>query len=177
MPRPDDVGLRDDLVWYVSYGSNLSRERFLTYLTGGRPSGRTERQSGARDPSPPRADRAIVIAHRLYFAGDTAVWGGGGVAYVDPDPDASVRTLARAWLITDEQFIDVWEQEGERYARRLDLAPIDRLPAVTFTTPVDLADQVAPPSDAYAATLVAGLVESHRLDESDAAAYVAAAAL
>ena len=24
----------DDLLWYVAYGSNLSRERFVTYLTG-----------------------------------------------------------------------------------------------------------------------------------------------
>ncbi|MEQ8718034.1 MAG: hypothetical protein RIE08_10535 [Acidimicrobiales bacterium] len=98
------------------------------------------------------------------------------MAYVDAEPDANARTLARAWLITEEQFIDVWDQEGERYARRLDLDPIDGQPAVTFTTPVDLADQVAPPSDAYAATLVVGLVESHGIGETEAAAYVAAAA-
>ena len=38
-------------IWYVAYGSNLSRERFCTYLRGGRPDGSERDYPGCRDTS------------------------------------------------------------------------------------------------------------------------------
>ena len=45
-----------DLVWYVSYGSNLHRDRFQSYLEGGRMPGGLRADAGCRDPSEPVAD-------------------------------------------------------------------------------------------------------------------------
>ena len=59
-----------ELVWYVAYGSNLSRARLQEYLDRG------------PDPSPPRDDRPLTIGHPLFFAGRSKVWTGGR-AYVD----------------------------------------------------------------------------------------------
>ena len=38
-------------LWYAAYGSNLARDRFETYLSGGRPDGAARHYPGARDPS------------------------------------------------------------------------------------------------------------------------------
>ncbi len=75
---PDRTGL----IWYVAYGSNLSRARFGCYLTGGTPVGARRANPGARDPSPPRADTALTLPGQVYFADTSAMWG-GGVAFYD----------------------------------------------------------------------------------------------
>jgi hypothetical protein len=100
-------------VWYVSYGSNMAAERLAVYLRGGMPSGSTRLHPGARDPSDPLADEPCRLAHRRFFAGRSRTWGGGGVAYVDPRP-GSGDTPARRYLLTLEQFHDVWAQESGR---------------------------------------------------------------
>ena len=184
------------LVWYVSYGSNLSSERFRVYLEGGRAPGRATAQAGARDRSLWSADRSVHLDRRLFFAGWSGGWG-GGVAHVDPapgsaDPTVAGPTLARAYLVTVEQFQDVLAQEsGRPVGTEVDLAPAlasgqavvgegtyDRVlaigtlegrPMLTFTTP-RAPRELTPnrPSVAYLATIVAGLVESHGLTEPEA---------
>lgn len=113
-----------DLVWYAAYGSNLWRERFETYLTGGpvpfSPTGRHQR--GSSDPSPPRAVSQIRLERTMILAGQSSSWAGGGTAYLNPEPpDHSGRpwndteagpTLCRLWLITSDQFLDVLAQEN-----------------------------------------------------------------
>ncbi|MEM9612956.1 MAG: histone deacetylase [Actinomycetota bacterium] len=105
-----------DLVWYAAYGSNLLAARFAVYLTGGpvphRP--RPTTQAGARDPSPPRRWERAELPHELLFAGASPGWGGGGVAFLDPRAQAAgeAPTLGRSWLITAEQFEDVFRQEN-----------------------------------------------------------------
>src|SRR4051794_35717515 len=97
------------LVWYVSYGSNMSRGRLACYLQGGRPPGAAITYPGARDTSPPLAEMGIELPGSIYFAGVSKVWGGGGMAFYDhsvPGP-----TPAKAYLITAEQFADVADQE------------------------------------------------------------------
>ena len=50
-------------IWYVAYGSNLSRERFCTYLQGGQPNG-SERNI-SRVPGHQRRGRQFRLAdHR-----------------------------------------------------------------------------------------------------------------
>lgn len=180
----------------MSYGSNLSSQRFRTYLEGGTPPGRTIGQQGARDPSLWREVRALRIPHRLFFAGDARSWGGGGVAFIDPAP-FEAETRGCGYLITEEQFQDVLAQESRRevgnevdvgvaresgsavlgegnYDLVIHLGDIDGAPMYTFTTPHP-ADQVprTVPGHAYHDTLVAGLVESHGLTEVEARAYLA----
>ncbi|MFN3217016.1 MAG: histone deacetylase [Acidimicrobiales bacterium] len=100
-------------VWYVSYGSNMAAERLAVYLRGGTPTGSTRLHPGARDPADPVADEPCRLAHRRFFAGRSRTWGGGGVAFVDPLP-GSGDTPARRYLLTVEQFHDVWAQESGR---------------------------------------------------------------
>ena len=185
-----------DLIWYVSYGSNLSSARFRVYLEGGTAPGRTKAQVGARDRSLWRDDRAVTIDRRLVFAGASRWWGGGGVAFVDP-AQSTAQTRARAYLITVEQFQDVLAQEsGREVGTEVDLTAAisdgqavlgdghyDRVllvgheghPMLTFTTPRPITElQTNPPSDAYAGTIATGLVESHALTHPGAHAYIAA---
>jgi hypothetical protein len=70
-------------LWYAAYGSNLARDRFENYLSGGRPVGATRHYPGARDSSPPIDDRPLLLPGRLFFAWESPTWG-GGIAFYDP---------------------------------------------------------------------------------------------
>lgn len=113
---------RSDLVWYIAYGSNLLRERFVAYLTGGPGPRGAGHHDGARNPALPLADRPVRIHRRLIFAGESKRWG-GGVCAVTPTSDSepvgsshststSAWCFGRAWLITADQLLDVWRQEN-----------------------------------------------------------------
>jgi len=97
-------------VWYASYGSNLNRARFLTYLRGGTPPGGRRHQIGARDASDPEGDIPIRFDGRMHFAYASGRWDGGGVGFMDVDKAG--HALGRAYLITAEQFDDVVAQEN-----------------------------------------------------------------
>ena len=103
-----------ELVWYAAYGSNLLGARFLTYLTGGvaphRPSRRPH--PGARNPEPPIDTRGWEVSHRLFFAASSKNWGGGALAWLDPRPGTDHQSLVRLWLVTVEQFEDIFRQEN-----------------------------------------------------------------
>ncbi|HET7304759.1 MAG TPA: histone deacetylase [Segeticoccus sp.] len=107
---------RPTRVWYASYGSNLHRERFLTYLCGGRPPGASRTYPGCTDCTPPAADVPVRWPGRLHFATRSPVWG-GGIAFADAlgDEDAPTGTevLGRAYLITAEQFDQVVHFENQ----------------------------------------------------------------
>ena len=111
MVHTGDTSGAENLVWYVAYGSNKVAARFHTYLRGGSPPGSRRTYLGARDPSLPVRSAEVRIPHRLFFAGDSPVWG-GGVAFVDPQPDPAHSTAAVAWMITLEQLGDLVVQEN-----------------------------------------------------------------
>ena len=98
-------------VWYACYGSNLRRDRFLCYLQGGRPEGARRRYPGARDTTVPADDRPMTLPGSIVFGWDSPTWGGGIAFY---DAEAEGATLARAYLVTDQQFADVAAQEMHR---------------------------------------------------------------
>lgn len=99
-------------VWYASYGSNLDRGRFLTYIAGGTPEGSGTHHEGARDKTLPEDDIAIRFHGRMHFAASSNRWGGGGVAFMDSD--TAGHALGRAYEIGMEQFDDVVAQENGR---------------------------------------------------------------
>lgn len=179
--------LRAD-VWYVAYGSNLSRERFRCYLEGGRPAGSRRGHPPSRDPSPPADDRPVVLPHRPYFAGRSTSWGGGAVAFVDPESGGG-EAPARAYRVTREQLADVYAGEnglepgpvvpdeafvgpvhdlGEDRPYRLLVRTedVDELPAFTVTGPFRR-DHAAPCVD-YLRHIVRGLEESHQMGMDEA---------
>jgi hypothetical protein len=111
-------------IWYVAYGSNLSRERFRTYLRGGQPDGSRRNYPGCRDTSDELDSFGLLITGGVYFAGRSSGWGAGMAFY---DPEAPGEVAARAYLITAEQFVDVLAQETLRSpGMALDLAPAFR---------------------------------------------------
>jgi hypothetical protein len=180
-------------VWYASYGSNLARDRFLCYLGGGRPPGATRTYPGARNPSPPAGDQALTLPGEMFFAWDSPTWGGGIAFY---DATAPGTTLARAYLVTEQQFADVAAQEMHREPgedldlgtvlsrARHDLGPgryeslhlvgeLDGLPVLTFTAPDPAALQHKPPTRPYLEMIARGLSETHGLGAEAIATYLA----
>jgi hypothetical protein len=195
-----EAAMTAPLVWYVSFGSNLDRHRLQCYLSGGRPPAALRANQGARDPAPPREDRAITIPHQLFFADVSHVWT-GGVAFVDHAPADHACTYARAYLITSEQLSDVIAQEsarplgsvelvdhldtvrsrGEavigpgRYDRLLRCPDLEGTPAVTFTgrTPLHATTLTTPAAD-YLAMMAQGLRVAHEFDDDTITSYLSA---
>lgn len=174
-------------VWYVAYGSNLSWRRFRCYLEGGRPPGSGREHPPSRDPSRPADERAVVIPHRLYFAGCSASWDGGGVAFVDPEPGTG-EALGRAYRVTREQLADIYAGEngmapglevpegafvgpvhdlgGGPYRLLVRTADVHGVPAFTVTGPTRR-DHAAPALD-YLRHVVDGLEECHGMGVEEA---------
>ncbi|WP_253878905.1 histone deacetylase [Actinomadura rupiterrae] len=181
------------MLWYVAYGSNLHRDRFLCYLAGGRPAGAARTYTGCRDPRPPAADRPVLLPGGIYFAQTSPVWGGGVAFY---DPSLPGLAPARAYLLTTGQFSDVLAQEMRRAPTAdLDLSPalatgrqtlgpgryetvlnpgdLDGHPMLTFTAPHTAAEAALnPPSAAYLAMLAGGLHASHGWSPRQVTAYL-----
>ena len=168
-------------IWYVAYGSNLSRERFCCYLYGGRPDGSDRDYPGCRDTSDPMDSFGLMIPGGLYFAGRSSGWRAGMAFY---DPEAQGEVAARAYLITAEQFVDVLAQETLRSpGMALDLAPAFRgdrysdgvggysilvrvgdrrgVPLMTFTRGRSSASTLSAPTVHYLAAMATGLREAH----------------
>jgi hypothetical protein len=189
MPEPPHLGT-DDVVWYVAYGSNLSRERFRAYLEGGVPVGTRRTYLGARDRTPPHRSEAMWLPGRLGFGGRSTVWG-GGLAFFDPHGDG--RVAVRAHLVTFGQFSDVVAQEarlapdsdltrgptgvyGPRstvYDAIVELGDREGIPMLTMTSSVTR-PPVAP-STAYLSTIMRGLDDGFGLGDGDLVAYLLAA--
>ena len=180
-------------VWYVGYGSNLHAERLRYYLEGGRPPGGQRACPGCRDASPPLAVAAHSMPGGVYFATESATWGGGRAFY---DPSLPGTTAGRAYLLTVGQFSDLAAQEMYRAPDGdLDLTTVlatgrDRLgpgryetvlyvgdragaPVLTFTAPWS-ADEVEwnPPSAVYLRMLGDGLREAHGWPVAEVARYL-----
>lgn len=182
-----------ELVWYVAYGSNLCRDRFLCYLRGGRPALGNRDYPGCRNPQDPQADLALTIPGGLRFVGESTVWGGGLAVF---DAAADTELAARAYLITAGQFADVVAQETRTEPGfELDLTPVTETgthtfgpghyqtlthvgthegrPLLTFTSrrPSDLVDNA--PSAGYLRTIATGLAESHGWSRRRIGSYLA----
>jgi hypothetical protein len=190
MPPPE--------VWYVSYGSNMCRDRLRCYIEGGQPRGGALEYVGARDDTLPSDDMAVELPGSLYFAGESLTWGGGVAFY---DHDVPGPTPARAYRITVEQLADVAAQEMHRlpeegdpleeviiggletgrheagpghYETLIEVGRHDGLPMLTFTSPHGL-DAVphTRPAPAYLAMLRRGLSEGRGWGEDEIDAYFA----
>lgn len=187
--------MTDADLWYAAYGSNLARDRFETYLSGGRPVGASRTYPGARDRRPPVAEQALLLSGSIFFAWESATWT-GGIAFYDADGEGTV--YARAYRISREQFCDLAAQEMRREPgvdldlgqvlerRRHSYGPgryetlhlvgmLDNLPVLTFTAPADHSLPANPPAPAYLATMERGLREAHGLTAADARAYLGSA--
>ena len=62
------------MIWYATYGSNMSRARFGIYLRGGIPEGAAHAYPGCRDASDPVDVRNVDIDLQLAFGGNSETW-------------------------------------------------------------------------------------------------------
>ena len=102
--------MKDKLVWYVAYGSNLLRERFMIYINGGRFKANGKPYDGCKNKTPPIKDKPYLLPYELYFGNESPSWDMKGVAFIDANKEGI--TLGRAYLITEEQFLEIQSQEG-----------------------------------------------------------------
>lgn len=186
------------MIWYAAYGSNLDAHRFHHYLQGGAPSGASRSLTGARDPSLPTHERAVTFPGTMFFAWESPTWG-GGIAFVDVDDGSEDVVLARAYLLTDEQFSDVATQEMHRdptehdeldlahvlehrrhtygpgrYETLHHLGELEGHPMLTFTA--EDREHLPPnePGPAYLRLVARGLQQTHRLSDGEVADYLLA---
>lgn len=174
-----------DLIWYASYGSNLLRERFLCYIQGGTPEGRTNTYPGCSDSTLPRDDKTIAIQSKIYFAKQSKGWNGGGVGFIENKIDSNTSTLGRMYLITKEQFIEVFKQEIQStedikinfaacidskslifkksswYGNLIHLGEENDFPIFTFTSVKDFKDEINKPNEEYLKTIIKGIKETY----------------
>jgi len=175
---------RPKKIWYASYGSNLSFQRFRCYIEGGTPPGSANANPGSRDKTLPSDRQPVSMNFELDFAGNSTWWKGAPAFLRKGGPAA--RALGRMYLITDDQFNDVVMQEndqevdGTRFVPsfedlirkdEFDL-PGNRLyghlarvgeqggwPVITFTTARVL--PINAPSKAYIKVIVTGIKETY----------------
>jgi hypothetical protein len=169
-------------------------DRLTYYLSGGAPLGARRAYPGCRDRRAPLRTIGYELSGGVYFATESAVWGGGRAFY---DPELPGSAAARAYLITFGQFADVVAQEmarapGEdldlttvlanrrvklgpgRYETLLYVGDLDGYPLLTFTAPWRAADvRWTPPSAAYLRIIMAGLQETYGWDNLRIARYLA----
>jgi len=192
-----NVGV-SELVWYVSYGSNLNRARFTAYIEGGSIPGNDVVYEGCTDPTPPVDDVSLELPQSLYFAGwSDREWGGTAAGFITLDAQAS-PALARAYLITPLQLREVVRQENSNVASADDVelnidgarkhghvrmlpkgyyseliycGQLAGYPMLSFTASENRTD-FAPPSPKYLRMIRSGLQESHGLSTGDAVEYL-----
>lgn len=181
-------------VWYASYGSNLSRERFLCYIQGGRPEGSSKVEVGCKDQSLPIDEATYTIRYPLYFAKRSERWQNQGVAFIGLTEDEAFHTYSRKYLITVEQFFDVVKQENNGaeveikiqdvinnrfrtfrdswYGTILYLGEAQGYPILTFTADWDLDVPFVKPSTEYLSMISYGLKTTLLLENEEIVQYL-----
>jgi succinyl-diaminopimelate desuccinylase len=185
-------------VWYATFGSGLCKENFLALVSGGAPKGARHVYRGCRDKTLPLKDMFMSLPYELYFSGESLAWAGGH-AVLDTKRTTKAHTVARAYLITIEQFEDIIAQENlQDRAARLPLskaihhghAPIDNLkdirvydellycgeeegiPVFSLTSRRPRLNATPPPTD-YTRFLCKGLSQNPQLSTEAAVNYLA----
>ena len=182
-------------VFYVAYGSNLDLDRFRCYLLGGSPDGAGRTYAGSRD----RVGWGMTFdAHArqpLYFAGHSSTWGGGAMAFMDPQADPDGMTPVRVYLLSGVQFEDLAAQENglDPGSFEIDLQAVSRpglhrigegrydsvlswgrasgdWPILTLTSA--RRPDLGAPSVPYLRTLVRGLRRTHEMSDDELVGYL-----
>uniref|UniRef100_A0A5B7BC80 histone deacetylase n=1 Tax=Davidia involucrata TaxID=16924 RepID=A0A5B7BC80_DAVIN len=122
-------------VWYATFGSNMSKSRFLCYIQGGQVEGMRKPCSGSMDKSLPKEILWKTVPHRLFFGRDhTSTWGPGGVAFLHPKSNIHDKAYMCLYRITLEQFNDVLLQENvSSYDMRSPLFDLTALNSIVKT--------------------------------------------
>ncbi len=185
-------------VWYATFGTGLSKDNFNCLIRGGVMEGSRVTHQGCRDNTLPDKDKFLSLPFELFFAGESKSWHGGRLI-LDTKRTSNAHTIARAYLITIEQFEDIVAQEnlqgqparlplsraihhgyakiegiqGERlYDELLYCGHEDRTPMFTLTSSQPRFPG-APPSSGYTLALMKGLSQNPNMTTEAVVDYIA----
>lgn len=183
-------------VWYASYGSNISNERFLCYILGGKAKGALTSEVGCRSSDLPISSKNLTINRQQYFAKKSNRWQEKSVAFLDSQM-SDESTYGRMYLISVDQFEDVVKQENSLsinepidlklkeakemgsavvtkgwYGRIMYLGESENYPIYTFTNPVDLKEEpINMPSEEYILMIASGLIDNYNFNINELSQY------
>lgn len=185
----------DKYVWYLGYGSNISKDRFNCYILGGTPIGSKKGLSGCSDKTLPKESKPTFINHELYFSQSAITWNNGGVAFIKKEGNNSIKTLSMMYLITKQQLEDVAKQESglkslltidyeellkngyiifrknTKYGKLLYLEKdVNGIPIFTITSENDF-DEVSKPDVSYLYIIADGLRKNHGMTDKEILEY------
>ena len=157
--------MNNDYVWYVSYGSNMLKKRFMCYIKGGSFEAGGAEHEACENLTEPLDIRACEIPYDMYYGNKSGSWGGKGVSFLDITKEGAAKGVA--YLITREQFDHVACQENGGCRREyshgwyntvVSLGTMDGCDIVTITN--DELREYNEPAEAYVDTLKRGLREN-----------------
>lgn len=168
---------KDDLVWYVAYGSNLLEERFLCYINGGKFRDCGRELEKCLDLSPVRAKMLYELPFDMYYGKQSGSWDGMGVSFLDVTKKGKAYGIA--YLISKEQYEHLCKEENggkapeysSWYNQRFNLGTFDGIPVVTLTNKGVVKKNL--PSPRYMEVLTEGLRENYTyLSEEEISVYI-----
>ena len=175
---PYEMQPYNKLVYYVSYGSNMLEERFMTYIKGGTCRFNDKYYPGCTNKSNPIVSKPIKISYNMYFSKSSHSWDGSSVCFLDDSKPGFA--YGRAYLVTQEQFEDIQVAEcggtvtnNSWYGKVINLNMIDGIPAKTFSNNKNLPHMpIETVKDKYLNVIIDGLKEAHHLNEEEINDYL-----
>jgi hypothetical protein len=140
----------------------------MVYIKGGEFMG--YHYVGCRDKTEPESLGWMFVPHRLYFAKKSPRWQGGGVAFLEKDPNPQYRVVVRLWKVSKEQFEDIKAQEGGWYNQELPLGEKEGLEIRTITG--DWLDELNRTSPEYLYVIERGLRETTGWNRKEVRRYL-----
>lgn len=123
-----------DKVWYVTYGSNLLKERLGYYIKGGTCQYNGRCYKACPDTTMPEKSIPVMIPYDMYYSNfDMGSWKNSTVCFLDVTKPG--KAYGRAWLVTSSQLEEIHRREGKGanwYPDCMRLDDIDGIPAYTF---------------------------------------------
>lgn len=168
---PYEMQPYNNLVYYVSYGSNMLEERFLYYIKGGLNKYNNKYQKGCTNKNNPIEGIPVLVPYNMYYSKYSQTWN-GAVSFISLEKEGLAN--GKAYLITKEQFNEVKEQEGGWYSKEVDLPKIKGISAKTFTSEIELVHKdISYVSDSYINVLIQGIENTfNNLSKEDIKKYL-----
>jgi hypothetical protein len=108
----------------------------------------------------------------MYFSKSSSSWDGSSVCFLDDSKPGFA--YGRAYLVTQEQFEDIQNQEGlSWYGKVVTLKMMDGISAKTFSNDENLPHMpIETVKDKYLNVIIDGLKEAHHLTEEEINDYL-----
>lgn len=162
----------DSVIWYATYGSNLSADRFRCYIEGKGHEKVMMVHTGCRNKTIWKESECTIMPGKIYFGNVSGSWGRSGVAFYDAKAEG--QTYMRLYKITWGQLQDIQKQEGDSprwYGMRICLGVNkDGCPIYTITS--EAKNQQNPPHKDYVDLIYTALVNECGYSEKDVKKYM-----